>query len=66
MRGGDQPIDAVRYVLGRVAGSYPGLGEREQCALIALTPDGRYASGALRAGPTAVSSSSLRVSAGCS
>jgi isoaspartyl peptidase/L-asparaginase-like protein (Ntn-hydrolase superfamily) len=50
MRGGDRPIDAVRYVLGRVAESYPGLGERDQCALIAMAPDGRVASGALKPG----------------
>jgi isoaspartyl peptidase/L-asparaginase-like protein (Ntn-hydrolase superfamily) len=50
MRGGDAPLDAVRYVLGRVVDSYPDLGEKDQCALIALTPDGRFASGALRGG----------------
>jgi L-asparaginase/N4-(beta-N-acetylglucosaminyl)-L-asparaginase len=50
MRGGERPIDAVRFVLDRVAGSYPNIGEKEQCALIALAPDGRVASGALRKG----------------
>jgi N4-(beta-N-acetylglucosaminyl)-L-asparaginase len=50
MRGGERPIDAIRYVLRRVAESYPALGEKDQCALIALAPDGHYASGALRAG----------------
>jgi N4-(beta-N-acetylglucosaminyl)-L-asparaginase len=50
MRAGERPIDAIRYVLRRVAESYPGLGEKDQCALIALAPDGHYASGALRAG----------------
>ncbi len=50
MRGGDRPIDAIRYVLGRVAESYPEMGPRDQCGLIALGPDGHYASGALRAG----------------
>lgn len=50
MRGGDRPIDAIRYVLRRVAESYPNLGEKDQCALIALGTDGHHASGALRAG----------------
>jgi isoaspartyl peptidase/L-asparaginase-like protein (Ntn-hydrolase superfamily) len=50
MRGGERPIDAVRFVLDRVAESYPGLGEKDQCAVIALAPDGKYASGALRPG----------------
>jgi L-asparaginase/N4-(beta-N-acetylglucosaminyl)-L-asparaginase len=49
MRGGDRAIDAIRYVLGRVAQSYT-LGPKDQCALIALAPDGHYASGALRKG----------------
>jgi N4-(beta-N-acetylglucosaminyl)-L-asparaginase len=50
MRGGDRPIDAIRFVLNRVAESYPQIGEKDQCALIALAPDGRRASGALRPG----------------
>jgi isoaspartyl peptidase/L-asparaginase-like protein (Ntn-hydrolase superfamily) len=49
MRAGDRAIDAIRYVLGRVAESY-SLGAKDQCALIALTPEGHYASGALRGG----------------
>jgi isoaspartyl peptidase/L-asparaginase-like protein (Ntn-hydrolase superfamily) len=50
MRGGDSPLDAVKYVLGRVAESYPALAEKDQCALIALRPSGAFASGALRGG----------------
>jgi N4-(beta-N-acetylglucosaminyl)-L-asparaginase len=50
MRAGDRPIEAIRHVLRRVADSYPNLGEKDQCALIALAPDGRHASGALRPG----------------
>jgi L-asparaginase/N4-(beta-N-acetylglucosaminyl)-L-asparaginase len=50
MRGGDRAIDAIRFVLRRVAESYSNLGEKDQCALIALGLDGHYASGALRAG----------------
>jgi hypothetical protein len=50
MRGGERAIDAIRYVLRRVVESYPNLGEKDQCALIALGLDGHYASGALRAG----------------
>jgi isoaspartyl peptidase/L-asparaginase-like protein (Ntn-hydrolase superfamily) len=49
MRGGDRAIDAVRYVLKRVVESYE-LGPKDQCALIALAPDGHYASGAVRKG----------------
>lgn len=49
MRMGDRPIEAIRHVLGRVVESYPEIGEKDQCALIALAPDGRSASGALRA-----------------
>jgi isoaspartyl peptidase/L-asparaginase-like protein (Ntn-hydrolase superfamily) len=49
LRAGDRAIDAIRYVLKRVEESY-ALGPKDQCALIALTPDGHYASGALRAG----------------
>jgi len=50
LRCGERPIDAVRYVLNRVVESYPDLGENDQCALIALAPDGKVASGALRPG----------------
>jgi L-asparaginase/N4-(beta-N-acetylglucosaminyl)-L-asparaginase len=49
MRHGDRAIDAIRYVLKRVADSY-ALQPRDQCALIALAPDGHHASGALRKG----------------
>ena len=49
MRGGERAIDAIRYVLRRIEESY-ALGAKDQCGLIALTPDGHYASGALRAG----------------
>jgi isoaspartyl peptidase/L-asparaginase-like protein (Ntn-hydrolase superfamily) len=49
MRAGDRAIDAIRYVLRRVEESY-ALGPKDQCGLIALAPDGHYASGALRAG----------------
>jgi L-asparaginase/N4-(beta-N-acetylglucosaminyl)-L-asparaginase len=49
MRGGERAIDAIRYVLKRVAESYE-LGPKDQCAIIALAPDGHYASGALRGG----------------
>lgn len=50
LRHADRPIDAIRYVLQRVADSYPNLGPKDQCALIALSPDGKVASGALRPG----------------
>lgn len=50
LRHADRPIDAIRYVLQRVADSYPNLGPKDQCALIALAPDGKIASGALRPG----------------
>jgi N4-(beta-N-acetylglucosaminyl)-L-asparaginase len=49
IRSGDRPIDAIRFTLKRVADSYQ-LGPKDQCALIALTPQGHYASGALRKG----------------
>ena len=49
MRAGERAIDAIRYVLRRIEESY-ALGPKDQCGLIALTPDGHYASGALRAG----------------
>jgi L-asparaginase/N4-(beta-N-acetylglucosaminyl)-L-asparaginase len=49
MRAGERAIDAIRFVLKRVTESYE-LGPKEQCALIALAPDGHYASGALRKG----------------
>jgi N4-(beta-N-acetylglucosaminyl)-L-asparaginase len=49
MRQGDRAIDAVRHVLQRVASSYE-LQPKDQCALIALAPDGHHASGALRKG----------------
>ncbi|MEZ0264289.1 MAG: isoaspartyl peptidase/L-asparaginase [Phycisphaerae bacterium] len=49
MRAGDRAIDAIRYVLERVAESYAD-DPKHQCALIALAPDGHYASGALRGG----------------
>jgi L-asparaginase/N4-(beta-N-acetylglucosaminyl)-L-asparaginase len=49
MRGGERAIDAIRYVLRRIEASY-ALGAKDQCGLIALTPEGHYASGALRAG----------------
>lgn len=48
MRMGDRAIDAIRFVLNRVVESYPPIGERDQCALIALGTDGHYASGAVR------------------
>jgi L-asparaginase/N4-(beta-N-acetylglucosaminyl)-L-asparaginase len=50
MRCGDRPIDAVRHVLNRVIESYPNIGSTDQCALIALGIDGKFASGAIRAG----------------
>ena len=49
MRGGERAIDAIRYVLRRIEESY-ALGAKDQCGLIALAPDGHYASGALRGG----------------
>src|SRR5439155_437767 len=48
MRMGDRAIDAIRFVLNRVVESYPAIGEKDQCALIALGVDGHCASGALR------------------
>jgi L-asparaginase/N4-(beta-N-acetylglucosaminyl)-L-asparaginase len=51
MRHGDRPIDAIRHTLKRVADNYAHDREpKHQCALIALTPQGHYASGALRKG----------------
>jgi L-asparaginase/N4-(beta-N-acetylglucosaminyl)-L-asparaginase len=49
IRAGDRPIDAIRHTLTRVADSYQ-LAPKDQCALIALTPEGHYATGALRKG----------------
>ena len=49
IRQGDRPIDAIRHTLQRVADSYAP-DAKHQCALIALTPQGHHASGALRKG----------------
>jgi isoaspartyl peptidase/L-asparaginase-like protein (Ntn-hydrolase superfamily) len=49
MRAGDSPLESIREVLRRVARSYD-LSGKEQCAMIALRPDGQWAAGALRAG----------------
>jgi N4-(beta-N-acetylglucosaminyl)-L-asparaginase len=49
IRAGDRPIDAIRFTLNRVADSY-SLHPKDQCALIVLTPQGHYATGALREG----------------
>ncbi len=49
MRHGERAIEAIRYVLQRIIDSYE-LGPKDQCALIALGPDGHFASGALRPG----------------
>jgi len=49
IRQGDRPIDAIRHTLHRVADSYAH-DPKHQCALIALTPQGHYATGALRKG----------------
>jgi isoaspartyl peptidase/L-asparaginase-like protein (Ntn-hydrolase superfamily) len=50
MRMGDGPIQAVQFVLERVVESFGMISEKDQCALIALAPDGRFASGAVRKG----------------
>jgi isoaspartyl peptidase/L-asparaginase-like protein (Ntn-hydrolase superfamily) len=49
MRRGGSPAEAVEEVLRRVASAYALLPDH-QVALIALAPDGRWASGALRPG----------------
>jgi N4-(beta-N-acetylglucosaminyl)-L-asparaginase len=48
MRMGDRPIDAIRFVLDRVVENFGVISEKDQCALIALSPNGEYASGAIR------------------
>jgi N4-(beta-N-acetylglucosaminyl)-L-asparaginase len=48
MRMGDRPIDAIRFVLDRVVENFGTISENDQCALIVLTPDGKFASGAVR------------------
>jgi N4-(beta-N-acetylglucosaminyl)-L-asparaginase len=50
MRMGDSPLNAIRFVLNRVVECFGTISEKDQCALVALTPDGRYASGAIRKG----------------
>jgi isoaspartyl peptidase/L-asparaginase-like protein (Ntn-hydrolase superfamily) len=50
MRMGDSPLDAIRFVLNRVVECFGSISEKDQCALIALAPDGRFASGAVRPG----------------
>lgn len=50
MRMGDSPLDAIRFVLNRVVECFGTISEKDQCALIALAPDGRHASGAVRPG----------------
>jgi N4-(beta-N-acetylglucosaminyl)-L-asparaginase len=50
MRMGDAPLEAIAFVLDRVVESYGMISEKDQCALIALAPDGRFASGAVRTG----------------
>lgn len=50
MRMGDGPVEAIRFVLERVVESFGMISDRDQCALIALSPDGRFASGAVRKG----------------
>jgi N4-(beta-N-acetylglucosaminyl)-L-asparaginase len=49
MRSGATPLDAIRHTLARIISAYE-LQAEHQVALIALTPDGRWASGALREG----------------
>ncbi|MGQ0627290.1 MAG: isoaspartyl peptidase/L-asparaginase [Phycisphaerales bacterium] len=49
MRQGRSPVEAIGAVLERVRGSYT-LHPSHQVALIAMTPDGRWGSGALRPG----------------
>jgi isoaspartyl peptidase/L-asparaginase-like protein (Ntn-hydrolase superfamily) len=47
MRGGAEPVDALREVLDRAVRAYD-LADKEQIGLIALRPDGRWAGAALR------------------
>jgi isoaspartyl peptidase/L-asparaginase-like protein (Ntn-hydrolase superfamily) len=49
MRQGAKPIDALVAVLGRIVAEYT-LRDRDQVAMVALTPQGEYASAALRNG----------------
>jgi len=48
MRMGDRPIDAIRFVLNRVIECFGPISDKDQCALIALTPGGQFASGAVK------------------
>lgn len=49
MRAGSEPLEAIERVLKRMTDSFD-LRPDHQAALIAMTPDGRFSSGALRAG----------------